>query len=73
MGSETDRVALFAINPARLGDANLCGQAGDDHVRRIDVTAFHSASTLVLSFVGRTNEAASNESWGIDNVTVLVR
>ncbi len=35
------------------------------------ITFAHTGTTLSLSFTGYTNEAISNESWGIDNVRIL--
>lgn len=43
-----------------------------DSVYRLEFTFAHSESSLVLAFAGSLGEALSNESWGVDNVSVEV-
>jgi len=68
-------VAIYTENPSTaFSTTHMCGNGTyTDWVRRVDVTLFDSAATVAFDFIGNTTEATTNESWGLDNVRVLVR
>ena len=65
--------------PARSGaiEENTLGFLGDppgivqDSVYHLDFTFSHSQSDVVINFGATGLEGLANESWGIDNVTVI--
>ncbi len=62
--------------PYRTGASEIDTLGYDDFfgdcVQRITRTFDHTGSTLVLEFEARDLEAIVNESWGLDNVMVLI-
>ncbi|MEM6962024.1 MAG: fibrinogen-like YCDxxxxGGGW domain-containing protein [Myxococcota bacterium] len=61
------------VNPGKTN--NLCRNKlfGDLGPRFLQVSTDHTASTLTLEIASDLDESAVNESFGIDNVRVLVR
>lgn len=58
-----------------FGGMNVCGQVtyGDLGAQRVGATVSHSSNSLLLNVTSTLNESATNESFGVDNVRVLVR
>jgi hypothetical protein len=60
-------------SPAKAGstESNTLGYPGGEAVYTLVFTLPHSASTLSLDFAGAENQGIGDESWGLDNVTVV--
>jgi len=63
----------YNLTTPEVYGVNFAGSAqGDAIYRNMGFTTPHSAASLSLTFRGRNLQALADESWGIDNVRVLL-
>lgn len=56
------------------GGTNLCGAGWNDYgLRAVVATLPHTANSVVVTVTSNLNEGAGNESFGVDNVLLMVR
>ena len=68
--STSNATQTFPYSPSETGDFGYNSGWTDDIYRDVSIAFMHTGDTLDLNFYGRNLQGITDESWGLDNVSV---